>query len=794
MTTQEQYTLLLEQERENELIPFLKSLEPDQRKLLGSLVKKLASEYFKYNEVVKNGNISYNQKATKIQDRMLKMSVFACCNRVDFEKVDDWGWIVREETLQPILSWYCPSWFSDYLNQWAELDRFPAGSIPYHWIMDLTERGLIVPTKELIVKLIPSIIFEEKIHPGNHWEQVYTPENLLKRKITLEEHLWYIFELASNINWTYQSESDSGEEIGWIPLLKRLSLEGKVDRERLLKESLLATTRNFNRLLSGWHAELFIQLQPSKEELLRMQNQLFIAFNSPHSKPVNAALNCLKKLVGEEGFKAEDFLDHVPLLLGSETKSIVASALTILEKIAARLPALRENVCLVACQALVHKDAAQQKKVASLLVQYGDSISSPVWKTLAQYEDSLLVHTKSLLADFMIPAEKSLPETSHSVTPLSGPTPRICAENKIASIEHFEDLLFLASQAFDNNQSYHLDLLPTALIGLQHQMKAENIAKLEPAFQRAYKTVLGNWQSAMASIDQMLAIFFINYGQMLIGRFPKETLFIQALHKKYVKEDQEKKADSSYYVLQVQSLEKWQRYRWHISGEEDTLLEPFKQVLLYALAKLKNHDALPLLSTPTHTPGWIDPLVLIDRLSQYQAKGVEPNGMDLQIAIARLALENKEEALRAVEQKLTGEYQALLRFLLIETLLPEEPFTLASAWVMATLTKNPPSVFEELPDVAAQKISRNDLTGQYHWKVFIEEDSYNHYDYSTKQAVIVRYNRGIRRIELQDLENQEAGVSSFSAKVLSSSEKKEPLFYEYLSAGRNCVPTRLKSG
>ena len=69
-----------------------------------------------------------------------------------------------------------------------------------------------------------------------------------------------------------------------------------------------------------------------------------------------------------------------------------------------------------------------------------------------------------------------------------------------------------------------------------------------------------------------------------------------------------------------------------------------------------NKPRLPLLSTPTHIPMFIDPAILIQRLKQYQQADVEPNSQDMQIALSRTVLdETTAQLLSTITQELEGE-------------------------------------------------------------------------------------------------------------------------------------------
>lgn len=770
MTQEEQFTCILEKGHYNSLLPFLQDLDKDQRKNLVPHIKKLSKEYLEYRPTT---FFSYAQKASQTQEKMLRIAAFFCFNLTDYKKHDSFGYIITKDLVgKQILDWYCPDWFSAYINGYSQVEFIPY-QMTYGYVMELAEKGYVIPQKELLVKLIPQIIFQQNDNT-NIWE--YKPQHLLQRNITLEEHIWYLFELESTINWSDRymrfGQESQGEDKSWIQALKTFSSEGKIDRKRLLKEAILATSKNFNKTLSGWFAQLFIALEPTTEELLGLQNELFNTFNSPHSKPISTSLQYVKRLAEEAAFDSNGFLDNVSLLLSSETKIIVSSTLLILEKLAKKYAHQREEICKVACQVFIHREDGLQTKAAKLIQKYGEPSSRVLQDTLSQYYESMLSNTRSMLADFT--GQTVLEKSSSSKSSAIGkPNLRISEENEIKLITDIDELIFLTSQAFDNNESYHFDVLPAALITLQDEIKGENIAKLTPAFQRAYKLIMDSWQSNTGHVDHLLATFFIEYGRLLMKEFPVESKSIKEIHEKYTGKDEGFKKQWSHYQLRIGRLEEWKTYN------HDTIYEPFKKLLLEALDKIKTKNTLPLLSTPTHSPGWIAPIELISRIRQYQEKGITPNDMDFQIAISRCAFENTEEALNEAVATLTGEYRELMRFLLVKEAKPQGPFDHKSVWMIASLTKSPQTRYEEFSTFSYNKLSRNFLTGQFAWKTFVETYTYDRYDYQKRNYIKVRDTRKTLQIEMNNKIRKETTLDTI-LKFISPKEEDEQLIYEYM--------------
>jgi hypothetical protein len=351
---------------------------------------------------------------------------------------------------------------------------------------------------------------------------------------------------------------------------------------------------------------------------------------------------------------------------------------------------------------------------------------------------------------------------------------RLCRERELPPLENFDELLYLATQAFDNNQPYHFDLLPAALIRLQSQICGQNIAKLEPAFQRAYKLLLNGGTSNTGLLDQLLATFFVEYAKLLIQTFPREAQSIRELHETYTRKDEESRNQWSFYTLRIGNLADWTAY------EKASGYEPHKRLLVDALAKLRAQSTLPLLSTPTHAPGWIDPVVLVDRLEAYELRGVEPGELDFQLALSRCALERTEEALQTARQKLRGEYLRLMQFLLSYQVTPVGPFTNEVAWVVAGLTKSPGKLYEEFSHFACYTLPHSYRTGQFAWQTVTESNSYDRYDYASRQTVKEFYARKTLQFETGEVKKKEAGLGALLSKWLSPEGAEPRLLYELL--------------
>lgn len=778
MNIQQEYTIILEKEKEERLLPFLKSVPPEQKKEFSSFVKTLLKPYLDHQQVQQGNTITFRQKASPVQSRILTLTAFVCLGRKDFEKIGMRGDVVSKKVLDQVLPWYCPPWFSDYINSFRKQGWLPY-NINYLWMVELYEKGYFTPSKEIIVMVLPQMIFE---HDGSHnW--TYKPENLTKSKITLDEHIWYLFEFESSINHSDKHQYlnlTSVPDHAWMQPLKDFSIRGQLDRTRLLRETLLATNRNFNKTLAGWFAELFVFLEPSTDELLALQRELLSVLNSPHSKPVNVALNVFKKLTDVPDFDSKEFLDSVSLLLASETKAVVTGTLQILDKLARKKKTLTEQITLAATLALMHNEEDIQSRAARIIVKFGTGFSDQLIQAIDPYKASLLMSTKTLLAEYLPPETEPNVNESSDFSYASSPDGVV----KIPLLETLDEVVFLASQAFDNNQPHHIDVLPAALIKFHNQFTGEAVAKLEPALQRAYQLIMGDWRSTVGYLDHLLASFFIDFAEILIKRNPLHSIPLSEVRNKFFRQDQEfYQKNPKYYQPRIgRSVSTWS------TVNKDTMYHIHKAILVEALRKIQSNDPLPLLSTPDQEPAIIEASTLVERLSLYEQARQSSSDEDLQVAISRCRIEHVEDVLSTIAQKLSGEYLKLVQFLLTPDAEPAGPFAAPSVWYMAGLRKNPGRRYDAFASFPYAALPEGITTGRFPWTTIEKEFMVDRYDFVKRKPHKVPETRKILDIKL-NAEKKDGPAGIFKNLLNKWKEFKpgniqaghQPLIYEYLS-------------
>ncbi|QJB33507.1 hypothetical protein HF329_20175 [Chitinophaga oryzae] len=685
MTHLEELEQLLTAEREQDIVPFLQRLTPEERKTLAPGLAKLVTYY---SEFVSPRPNTMTSRMTVLQAKMLTIATFVCYDKAAFQRTNFSFTLFRERLPEKIISWYMPGWFNEWMQEMAEKDALP-GDLDYWQLLDLQARGALTLTPAMVVSRLPMAI------NGKH--RLYEPARLFEAPATLSEHFWYLFEYPSNIhfsdNWT-NSKKTGDTEPNWKGFILQYTGDGTIDRLRVLEECLKAVNRNFNKLQVGWFVDILTLLKPSQAELEQLQPLLLQALNSPQSKAVGTALGYLKALAGNKEFNHQALLDHLPQVMAADKKNIITTTLQILEKAVKVRPEIKQRASLELCAAFLSKDEDLQAKAAKLIMQWADKHDAALREQLSQYSSSMLASTRNTFKDLLAEEQADVPAEAPEVTerlPLTGEHNRIVTG----------DLVFFASQVFENNATWHFDLLPAMLLAAQDNITTETLLQLEPALQRA-ATILKRPSGNTGLLDMTLAVFFLNYGKWMADNDAAYTARLN----------------------EVKQSQHWWRGRhelpelehWKTSRTESAVYAPHRRLLILALKKVREKDPLPLLSTPTHEPGWIAPEVLVQRLGLYQSAGVSPDGLDLQIAIARCALQDTAAALALVAQWPAGEYRQLLTFLLDTAAMPQGPFTMEDAWMQAGLTKAPRTIYDAFAGFSYNRLPIALLNGDFEWK------------------------------------------------------------------------------
>ncbi|AZA92413.1 Uncharacterised protein [Chryseobacterium nakagawai] len=559
-----------------EIIPFLKKLTPKDKKEVAALLKKHINKEWGHNTIS-------------------VLAALACSKTKDeYEKMRPGFYSIPVELVDELFETYIPDWIGE---SHLFLDGFD-----YLKILEWDQKREVHIQDEILASLLSSSSRTEEI--------------LFAYPVTLDSHIWLLFEYECSITSVYLDRS-------WKDVLKSLIQEKKIDRFRVLRASLSAINFNFSKEHNAWFLELFAHLEPTHKEILELQEELFMIFHSTQHSLFPGVLKIINPVIAEKDFKTEYFLQATASLMTLPTKNIVNALLQVLEKIAKENNKYHEAVGLLLMPVFLNKDKTLQTKGAKIIAKYGDLQSEKIRGELAFYTGSLLSDAQILLQKFLvenkvieIKEEQNYEAASWHVS------------QPISPIGSIDDFIFLASQIFNNNETYHFDLFLDALIRFNDDFEDEHFNQLEPAFNTAFK------RKDTIEFQHLLATFLINYG--LLKQKNKSKILSDA-------------------YLGFPILENWNEKRTPF------IFKAYHQLLLGIFEFLKENKQLPLLSVPELTPCWVTVNTLVDKLKIYQLQGEKPIPFDLEIALLRVEKQNLKKGEHYAKEQLNEEYFDLLK-------------------------------------------------------------------------------------------------------------------------------------
>ena len=425
---------------------------------------------------------------------------------------------------------------------------------------------------------------------------------------------------------------------------------------------------------------------PTEEELLPSQHTLFALLTLDKSSLINFAMKCIAQISTHPDFDFQAFADNFAFCF---TVSKIAKSQLIGIEILERYyqeqapinPDYREQLAVL----FTVPDVKLQEKVASLLTSYFNQEGLP--EVIAPYRDYLKGKAQDLLAT-LSPSENSensensqtarVARTSHSSHSSPTLTPVPCPLTP-------ENLLFLLGDCLREPAAHTIDVFLEGLITLQDDFPADWVKSLSPYIKQLTKRI----DKGIPTDAILLGVLRALIDRRPLALDPKCSYTWEELCKKRKK-------------LSEKEFEAY---------TQDYYLGNARQVLPFLFRKgqmvidfILQHCHLPLLSTPTHLPFYIEAEVLVDKLLQYEAQGKAPDLDDLIVACNRLLFTEVSAAAKEKTRQLKGDYAKAIQYYLGLTDEIQLTDELLPLWAQITRLKHPDREFPEFENTSAKDI------------------------------------------------------------------------------------------
>lgn len=722
-----EYSSIVKSKDLNRLVDFLRPLDKSERE---ELLPRLTEFEEHYNVVQKLSANTYGFRGDWADIIMLEASALIIADRRFYEKRH---WSISVEVFDAIAPWGIPGWIDSYVKA-KGADAFrssnPFSLWSYDRMMTWVEKGYIsMPATATIAQLLSLAVRDVEV--------------LGRREVTLGEHFWYLFDYdGSQAQIDTHSFEDGWKKIEPYSAIKPLLESGRLDRQRLLSEAVAASNKGLKRDLGGWFAGMVAMADPTADEVSALQEAMFAVFTSPHPRPVGVMLDVLRRIADDSRFAAYDFLMQSAAIFASGVKTNISKAITLVAKLSGTGRVAAADIAAALSVVFINPDETLQIKAAKVIAKagiLGDAEAISV--ILSPYAQTMMSTARGLLAGLinMDGAESATDTADSSIDGETGdecgcPAPLVPFE----PVRTFDDFLFLSSKVLESPSVTEVDMFIEASLRFGLEGGGYELSRLEPVLLMADANVRTYRPGVLG---RMVARYIMAYCRVLIARYPREASRLAEVcgqakidnkpfsrlrccdimrptkavmqHVLDVLEPPATVADSDVPASKGFFSRLFRR-------RKKERLEEIPVVGPVSLPEVQDVDRV-LLSTMTHRPGYVSPEALVRRLGVYVDGLSEPDTLDMQIAISRLAPVDCSDALTAVGAWPDCEIKRLMTFLLGPAdARPCGPYDHRAWWIMAGLVKSPSTVYREFDTVG----SREYLTGGFKWEVLRESRTY----------------------------------------------------------------------
>jgi hypothetical protein len=581
-------------------------------------------------------------------------------------------------------------------------------------------------------------------------------DDLLDDPELLDDEIWRLFEVAGSAECNLaSSDSRSPAARRWDRTLIALSREGRLSRERLLDASLEALARDFRPYLAAWFSRFHESLEPTDAERVERTERYLALWSSRVSTTVAFAVRAVKYCDKIKPIDGRILIECTRPALHAPRKGTVKSVLTLLGRLARRSPCVRQALVLAVAEGLSHKNVDVQEAVLRFLERFGDcdkdlSLAEAILRHRGHVAPSLRHRAGGLLGVTPVPTEDRSADPAWDLSKLESRISRLDPElAELAgvgrSLEAFQDgKLDLTTVEFDG----------TEIPRLNPDAELQPVTELKNLIDICSKVLDEPWriddvELALDGISRLCSHMPADFEDQVnsLKKQAKELIQGQGIHSTCPFLGRSVRLDLAGVIAswttghfsrpkRIKSFTGETVWRW--SSDRQSYAFPRQQrgkVLgflsrrsLDIAKRASRRDARPLLSTPTHADGWIDPVALVQRAKARQRYG-GAGPSDRILALLRLAPDRRGEALRLASE-LTNEFGCALRYALGDSRV--SPGRKADLWVAASRVRAPFDDDLVLHREYGQLGPDGALAARYTWEVGHVTRTYGgHYDRQT---------------------------------------------------------------
>ena len=553
----------------------------------------------------------------------------------------------------------------------------------FKWCWDCYEKGWIDYQEEDFLRELVEVPWQSR------WD-ITTDVAYLKAHPKVFDLLYLIttkeLKVLDAASWkNQQGERGTGSPANyWTEVFTILIEEGYPISKDFVQQLYASLLNPWKKPHLDWHCRLLRLFNPSEEEVLAAQHTLFAVLGTGIASVIKFAMEQIATIAQHPAFDKDGFVSQLPLCftVPKQPKTLLLGLDLLTQCFKAKHPtdlAYREQLAVLFTQ----PDVKVQEKVAELLTTYFNQEGLP--EIIAPYRDYLKGKAQEFLQSLPSPNSSENSQIAYAART----SQIVCVTRTLTPISYPltpENLLFLLGDCIREKSAATIDVFFESLIQLQNEIPKDYAKQLKPYIQQLRKKNLGT----EAPIETILLAFLYCFTENKDLVFnPKYTYGWEECRE--LKKKLSEEAFKEYYIFY-------------------SLLSPAKQLpYLFQKAKttlkrLQQKSTLPLLSTPTHEPFYIEAEILVDKLLQYEAQGENPDLDDLIVACNRLLFTEVSAAAKEKARQLKGTYAPAIQYYLGITDRIQLTEELLPLWAQITRIKHPDRAFPEFETTSAKEI------------------------------------------------------------------------------------------
>ncbi|MBE8714885.1 DUF6493 family protein [Sphingobacterium hungaricum] len=696
------------------IIPFLDLYAKGNLELIKKELRIARRYYITYVDLTNepqfknNSNYNWGYRGTENQHQIINLLSLAVYNQTEARTVFDFVRMLdmpKNPEVWAVLQWAKPTWLTPYLLD--QLQRNKWARIGYWNLRYLEENDLVTFEPELYARSVSR--FDETRDKDL---QLKNLNRLVIDALALKRDIPLVFEYETAIHTSYYDYNYQNKvnELLWHKVFDELVETNKLSKEVLLSSALEIQTKNWNSNLKSFFRGLILRLNADEATLLAHQHQIFPLLHSEDSSPINFAINLLKPLLDNQDFDMNEFLIWVePNFMRTDLKGGIKTLLIQFDKLMKSKPEHKSRIVLLVTDVFMISDFQLQERASKFILKHQASVDENLSDKLntysAQMLGSIAQDLKSLMgAGQTAYSEEEILATLSSDAQESYTYQPQSAEKLVQKINYpssWNDILFQVGHVIHTIDEVQMEILMNAWMMHSSEFPEDYKKQLEPYVEKLKKTyVESNW--------------FAHFSSIFISRY--------------------------YDVSKI-------FYDNNRHSNHSRNANTVNDILVLIQQRMFSNIQLPLLSLPTHEPFWIDPVVLIERILDYEKQAVEIDLLDLSIALSRTVRENLQQA----ETKLVAVKDEKVRQILSYALGFENQLAVTKKswlssiigssnskdadwigiWATVARSNYPEGIFDEFEETALKDAPY--AVRDFRPEIKIEAFYYDYYNYTTKK-------------------------------------------------------------